>query len=167
MGRSKKDKDKKWTDEDLRIAESLYMDYVTPTAIAKETGIPRTTLVYHIQTYWKPKRLEHTTELMQTVSAARREDFSLLTGSALKIMNRALKTVTTRKTPPTLKEALDAAKVLDTIDRITRLDQAAENENSSSNDQVSSKELIKRLQTADPFFEIEEKESKDEDKSVN
>ena len=163
---TRKLKDKTWTDEDLAIAESLYMTYITPTEIAKETGIPRTTIVYHAQTYWRPKRELLKTEFMQAVYSGKVEAFTAITKGSMQIMTRALKHMTTRKQPPTLKEALDAAKLLDTIDKIGRLDEEASKEESNSRDQVNSEQLLQRLKQADPFFDMK-KESEDEDETIN
>lgn len=161
---SKRSKDTSWSDEDLAIAKSLYMDFMTTVEIAKETGIPRTTIQYHVGQYWKQERAMLSTELVREWADANRPEMSKITRTSVKIMDRALTHLSKRREPPTMKEAIDAAKVFETMDKIARLDKA-EGE-SEVVEQVNSSELIERLKSADPFFENKEGED-DDKKSIN
>jgi len=146
-------KSKQWTDKQLETAESMYMDYLPITEIAKESGVPRTTLYYYIRSSWKLRREVRSKELLSAIAVGKREAFEELTGSALKIMSRALTALVQRPQSPTMKEAIDASKVISEIDRITRLDKA---ENNEPTDELDINEVLSN----DPFLTKGKKDEK-------
>ena len=153
-------KEKKWTEAEMMAAKDLYMEFLTTTEIAAKTGIPRTTLQYHISQYWKIERAMASSEIIKEWREANKPNMSKITRNSLKIMDRALQHLSKRPEPPTMKEAIDASKVFDTMDKIARLDKAEGV--TEIKEQLNSSELIERLKSADPFFEQEGDKNEEE-----
>lgn len=160
-------KERTWTDKQLEDAKSMYMEYTPTVHIAEATKVPRTTINYYIEKSWKVERAIEASELMGAIAEGRAEAIATLSGTALKIMNRALKGVMKSKETPTLRQALDAGKVLDTIERIAGLDAQKEREEGKSNDdKLNPNQLVKEMQK-DPFFKPAKEENDEDSTKLN
>lgn len=155
---SLKKRKRKYSDEELEICRQMYMEFTPLSHIAKEMGIPRATLQNYERTLWKPERDSFSREMLSNMSAARRGSISGISNAAMKVMERALEGLAKSKKPPTVREALDAAKVVAELDKLAKLD----------NEVIEDDDVIE-IDVTDPFainaVEAEVKEEKTKKKT--
>lgn len=108
------------TDDQLDIARSMYMEFTPLTHIAKEMGVPRTTLSYYVQSEWKETRNARGKELLKNMSDSRYSDLAEVYTYSVKALKRCIRDVATRKEMITTKEANDIVKILDVLERLTK-----------------------------------------------
>jgi hypothetical protein len=150
----------------LDKAKALYLEYSTQTDITKQTGIPRSTLVYHIRkdNGWEYERNLARAELLSHVASAKKADFAKMTGSTITVLKRALSSLAIREEAPTVQEAKGAASILEVLDKITRLDDDKPTDIIQSDKPVTVVELKSKLKL-DPFAgNVEEIEYEETDK---
>lgn len=109
-------------EKELARAKTLYMEYASPKEISDITGIARTTLSYHANTYWKQERDMMKADLFAKFSETKRANFVKMSQSSIEIIQRALADLARRENPPTVAEAKRATEILESLDKITRLD---------------------------------------------
>lgn len=129
------------------------------TSLAKEYGIARTSLSYHANKNWKVELELQRAELFSHFSKAKKANFIKMSESAIKVMTRALEDMADRDIPPSIREAKDAAVILESLDKITRLDDGSPTEIVAEKP-ISITELKAKL-LLDPFSEGEEIEEID------
>lgn len=129
------------------------------TSLAKEYGIARTSLSYHANKNWKVELELQRAELFSHFSKAKKANFIKMSESAIKVMTRALEDIADRDIPPSIREAKDAAVILESLDKITRLDDGSPTEIVAEKP-ISITELKAKL-LLDPFSEGEEIEEID------
>ena len=127
-----------------------YMDYVPATVIAEQFNVARTTVMHHIHKKWEQERGLLRAELYANLTQAKQADFNDITTNTIKILKRSLAHLADRADSPTLKEAVDSAKILDVLDKITRLDEGTPTDIISGEKPIEIVALRKRL-AADPF----------------
>ena len=109
---------RKFSDEELEIARQMYMNFDSVTLIARECGMSRGAVQHYERTYWKAEREEMSSDLMNAIGAEKRQELGKITKETLKVLGRALEYLGKRKEPPSTKEALDAAKILQVMDKL-------------------------------------------------
>jgi len=141
----------------LATIKQLYMEYKSISSIAREFGVQRSTINWHINSNgWKAERKLNESEIFAAFDDGKKVDFVKMTQSATMIMARSLEELATRHEPPTINEATRAADILKTLDNILRLDEGKPTDIVENSDKpMDNKELKKKLK-ADPFSNIEE-----------
>jgi len=109
---------RKYSDEELEIARQMYMNFDSVSMIARECGMSRGAVQHYERTYWKAEREELSSDLMNAIGAEKRQELGKITKETLKVLGRALEYLGKRKEPPSTKEALDAAKILQVMDKL-------------------------------------------------
>lgn len=137
----------------LDEAKKLYMEYMPVKTISVQLGVPRTTLNYHANKYWDFERNLSRAEMFKNFSDQKKVVMTNMSESALKIMTRAMEATADSDTPPTLHMASQCATILESIDKILRLDDNKPTDITESRP-VTLKDLKKRL-SVDPFSEVE------------
>jgi len=147
-------KDKTFSDLSEPNKEALkqaYMEGVTITELADKYGLKRTSLSYHANKYWKQELELRRSELFESFSSSKRANFIKMSESAIKVMSKALQELAQREFPPTIREAKDATVILESLDKITRLDDGNPTDIIAEKP-VSIIELRDKLKI-DPFYE--------------
>lgn len=127
-----------------------YLEYLPVAQIAEQYDLPRSSLDYHAKTHWSEERQLLKNELYATFSSNKRVKFIELSTSALQVITRSLDYLAKREVPPTVREAVDAMKILDNLDKIQRLDDG-DPTTISAEKPLSIKEIKAQLKSADPF----------------
>ena len=122
--------------------------------LSREYGVKRSSAQYYADKYWKDELALARAELFQQFSKNKKEDFIKMSQSAMKIMRKALEELAKRDQPPSMMEAKRATEILESLDKITRLDDGKPTEISEERP-ITTIELQKKL-SFDPFFQKEE-----------
>lgn len=131
-------------------AKRLYVEESQSLAsIADTFNLPRTTLSYHAQKYWTVEQKMNQAKLFAEFSATKKAHFVNMSDKAMTVIGRALENLATRETPPTPREAKDATQILESLDKITRLDEGKPTE--ISEEKVMSIEDIRKITDIIPF----------------
>ena len=153
------------TEQEKEHAKKLYMDYVDVSKIADKLGVARTSLSYHVNKKWKAEREVFKAELMHQFASNKKAHFINISESAIKVLNKALQDLANREIPPSMREAKDAAAVIESLDKILRLDENKPTDIIGVDDKPISVIDLKKKISLDPFAQIEEGEYKEvEDK---
>lgn len=139
----------------LEQAKERYFNNEPVNKIAKSLGINRNTLQNYVNQTWKSERRLQAAELFQELASVKKSQFLKMTQSAIVVLTRALEDISNRDTPPTMKEAKDVSAILDSLDKITRLDENKPTEITASEKPITVIELKEKLKV-DPFLEIED-----------
>lgn len=144
----------------LESAKALYLAYEPLSEIARKLNVSKTSLHYHAQRYWNQEREMLKAELFQTMTEAKKTQFTSMTASTIKIMERALHELSRREKPPTILEAAKASEIMATLDKITRLDEDQPTDIISSREKPITVEALRKKLALDPFAEVEDVEFK-------
>ena len=158
---SKKKKVTDLTEQELAHAKQQYMEYKNISDIADQLGVARTSLSYHVNKKWKAEREVFKAELMHNFAANKRANFINISDSSIKVLQRALTDLANREIPPTMKEAKDAAAVIEALDKILRLDDNKPTDIISNQDKPIAQIDLRKKLSLDPFAELEEGEYKE------
>lgn len=179
---SAEDKDKRCKDLDLptyqtkgnariitpavkQYAKELYMNFYGPTEISKRTGIPLNTIAQYAghkgDKSWKFEREIFANQVLQEFADHKKPGITKILNYSIQALTRSLESIATRKTPPTVDEALKISKIYDNLDKIVRLD----NESPTSIVQkikpasvVEIKKKIREKMKKDPWYAIDNAE---------
>jgi hypothetical protein len=152
---------RKWNElskEEQETAKALYMEYQSVVSIAKELNVSRTTLQYHAKTYWEAEREMNRAELFSQFTASKKSKFIEMSEASIKIITKALTTLASRDVPPTAREAKDAVAILESLDKITRLDDGKPTD--ITEEKIVEVSEIKKITSLVPF-NLEEEEDED------
>ena len=127
--------------------------------LAREYNVKRSSAQYYADKYWKEELALARAELFQQFSKNKKEDFIRMSKSAMTIMRKALEELAKRDQPPSMMEAKRATEILESLDKITRLDDGKPTEISEERP-ITTIELQKKL-SVDPFFQAEVVEVKE------
>lgn len=103
----------------LNKAKALYLAGESVSGISKDLEIPRSTLNYHIKQSWLEEKTYRATQMLETVSNLHLTTIQTMTKNALIAAARAAEHLATRAEPPTSKEMMDCASVIDKISIIS------------------------------------------------
>ena len=136
----------------LNKAKKLYLEYSSVSEIARETGVVRTALQYHVNKEggWKYERDINRADLLSKVASARASEFADMTNYTIISLKRAVKSLAERTDPPTVQEAKGVAAILESLDKMTRLDEGKPTDIITEEKVVTVKELQKKI-SVDPF----------------
>lgn len=164
---------KKFSDLSPEIQDRIkqkYLEGESLSALARNFDIARTSLSYHANKNWKHELELQRAELFSHFSKSKKSNFIKMSESAIKVMTRALEDMAERDIPPTIREAKDAAVILESLDKITRLDDGNPTEIVAEKP-ISITEIKAKLKL-DPFYseeddieEVEFKEIEEESES--
>ncbi len=150
--------DQKDIDRDkLAIAKDRYMKYESVSAIAKDLGIVRTSLQNWVNKEWKAERELARSEMFEDIAKFKKVQFVKLTESAITVLSRALENVVKNKEDITMREARDVAAIMESLDKITRLDDNKPTEIYSQEKVVTVMDLREKLKV-DPFITLDKGE---------
>ena len=139
----------------LAQAKERYMNYESGASIANDLGINRLTLQNYITKDWKVEREVTKSEMFADLAKSKRSAFAKITESALTILAKSLEHMAKSSEAPTTKEARDVAAIMESLDKITRLDENRPTEIISNDSTITVVELKEKLRS-DPFLEMDE-----------
>jgi hypothetical protein len=146
---------KEFIDKDkLAAAKERYLKYEPVAVIAKDMGIARTSLQNWVNREWKAERELARAELFEDVAKVKKVQFVKLTENAITVLSRALETLAKSQDNITMKEARDVAAIMESLDKITRLDENKPTEIHSQEKVVTVVELREKLRV-DPFLVLD------------
>lgn len=136
----------------LSKAKKLYLEYASVSEVSRSSGIARTALQYHVNKDggWKYERDIARADLLSKVSSARASEFADMTNYTIISLKRAVKSLAERTDPPTVQEAKGVAAILESLDKMTRLDEGRPTDIITEEKVVTVKELQKKI-SVDPF----------------
>lgn len=142
---------RKWSDAQLAKCKEMYLDYKSLSEIEKRTGVPKSSLHHHIKKYWEQERNLRKAELFEAMIEGKKPQFASMTQATIAIMEKALTSLANRDAPPTMQEAAKAAEIMNTLDKITRLDDGQATDIISTNEAPLTVEVIEEKLSYDPF----------------
>jgi predicted DNA-binding protein YlxM (UPF0122 family) len=111
------------TDEQREWAKNQYLvEHMSITDIAKKLDVGRTSVSYYANKYWKKELDMMKAELFARFTSTKRMHFTKMSESSIKIIARSLEALANRDNPPSVMEAAKATQILESLDKITRLD---------------------------------------------
>lgn len=140
----------------LQRAKELYFQYTPVTQIAKETGIKRSSVQYHVMKRWKQERLFAKQDLMSALIEGKEEQLSKITDYSVRALEKALRAIAVRQEPPSVTEARNIVTILEKVDQIVTKDREndkKEKEGSEEEKPTSIEEIRKSL-ASDPFSSV-------------
>jgi len=132
-----------WSEEQLEQAKGLYMSSVPLSEIAREMGIPRSSLQHYEKTYWKAEKDAWQKEILQAAGSLTKEAIFRASKAGTTVMVRALEHMAKRAEPPTVKEAEIASKIMQNLDAIAAV-------TADDKEQEEEVEMIE-VEALDPF----------------
>lgn len=138
----------------LKKAKELYFQYFPVVDIAKQTGIKRSTVQYHVMTKWKAERSMAKQDLMSALIEGKEESLAKITDFSIRALEKALRDIATRSQAPSITEARNIVTILEKIDQIVTKDRK---ENEEKDDKENSEaaptsiEELKEKLKSDPF----------------
>jgi len=137
----------KHSQESLDTAKSMYMDNIPIVEISKEMNIPRPTIQYYVKKSWQRERDLFNSRLIKATHNGTLDDLIDIATNSRKVIRRALATLATRKTPPTVQEAVQVSKIHKDLHEIaTKLQ-----EKSDEPIDLNPEEALQEIQN-DPFL---------------
>lgn len=149
----------------LDQAKERYFNNESVSSIAKSLGINRNTLQNYVNQTWREERRLQAAELFQELASVKKSQFLKMTQSAITVLTRALNDIALRDEPPSMKEAKDVSAIMESLDKITRLDELKPTEIIANEKPITVIELREKLKV-DPFLELEEAEFEEVDEEV-
>jgi hypothetical protein len=138
-----------------------YIQGETIMGLADEYGLTRTSIQYHANKHWDTEKELLKAELFQKFSSNKKENFLKMSQHSITIITRALQAMANNPNPPTVMEAKRATEILESLDKITRLDEGKPTDITEEK-VATAKELREKL-SIDPFADVEEVEYVEKD----
>ena len=147
----------------LKKAKEMFMNFEQVSKIARELKISRSSLDHHVKKPdgWELERNLRSAELFEQLNSSKKQDFTRMTQATIDILSKSLVNLSKRDRPPTMQEATAAAKILETLDRITRLDDGNPTDIIANEKPATVIEIQKKLKV-DPFHKPKEIEHVEE-----
>lgn len=152
-----------YSDELIEKAKKMYMEYQPMTEIAKATGINYKTVQYHATKKnhcWRVERELSKADLLSQVSESKRGAFASMTLDSITVVQKCLATLA-KSDSITTTDAKKAMEILESLDRITRLDDGSPTEIVA--EKPVALETIHTIVASDPFELPAPEATKDED----
>ena len=140
----------------LSAAKTLYLKYTPINAIVDSCKIARGTLMYHIPK-WREERELLKSEIMDALSDSKRELMSSIAKNGLEVLAKSMQSLAETGRSLTPKEMMGIANIVDSLDKITKLDDGNPTDIIAEIKPASAIE-IRKLLSRDPFLEIEDVE---------
>ena len=138
------------SEEDQLKAKEMYLEYGSVTDIAKRYNVLRTSISYYANKKWKADRDLLRADLFASFNELKRATFTKMSESAIKVMTKALQHIAEREEAPTMREAKDVSAILESLDKITRLDEGKPTD--IIQEKSDSIVEIQRKLNLDPFY---------------
>jgi len=134
----------------LESAKERYMNYENTAGIARSLGVAKSTLQGYVNKEWRAERELTKSEMFEDVAKFKKVQFVKLTENTIIILSRALENLVQNKQNITMREARDVASIMESLDKITRLDDNKPTDIIREEKVTTSISLQERLK-ADPF----------------
>jgi IS30 family transposase len=155
----------KLTQKQLATIKRMFMEYKDISKIAREFGVARSTISYHInQNGWSAERKLQESDVFQAFSDSKKVDFIKMTEHSVVILSKALQHLASRAEPPSISEATKSADILKTLDNILRLDEGKPTDITAEVDKPMNEKEIRDKLKKDPFSNFEEEEDEESNK---
>lgn len=144
-----------YSEEQLERAKQMYMEYKPMTTISEETGINYKTVQYHAtkkDKCWRVERELSKADLLSRVSESKRGAFASMTLDSITVVQKCLAQLA-RAESITTTDAKKAMEILESLDRITRLDDGSPTEIVA--EKPVALETIHTIVASDPFELVE------------
>lgn len=141
----------KYSDEAMELARSMYLKYNPLEDIIKASGIPRASILYYIPK-WKKDRELQKIEIIEALTDSKRGLMSTIAKHGLEILARSIQGLNDSKQILEPKEMSKIADIIDSLDKITKLDSGAPTEILAEIKPATIIE-IQQLMNKDPFAE--------------
>lgn len=139
------------TEEVLEYAKKEYMNYRSISDIAREIDVPRLTLQNYVNNLWRSERTlrrnELASEFLESKAATVNQTFS----SSFRGIKNWVDKVTDPSYDLKPHEARTLMSIVESMDKITRLDQGSPTDIISETKPISVIEIRKKILKADPF----------------
>ena len=142
---------KQLTDQQLEWAKAEYMNYRSISDIARALSVPRTTIQYHVNEKWKTERTLRRNELAAELSESKVALISSTFSASYKGVHNWVKTVTDPSYTLKPHEVKTLMAIIESMDKITRLDAGSPTDIVSEITPVSVLEIRKKIMENDPF----------------
>jgi len=155
------------TPKQLEGAKEMYLSYHSVTEIASKYSLARTSVSYHANKYWKVDRELAKAELFQHFTSTKKAHFTRMSENAMKIIDKSLANMASKAEGATPAELGKIAQVLESLDKITRLDDGRPTE--ITEEKPFAIDVLHEKIRLDPFAdvpEIEFKEVKEDEKDI-
>ena len=150
---------------DKKEFKRRYLEGESINSLSEEFRVKRTSAQYYATKEWQQEKALMRAELFQQFSEDKKENFIKMSNASIIIMTRALQELAKRDNPPTIAEAKRATEILESLDKISRLDENKPTEITEERP-ITTLELKDKL-SLDPFSgvvkEVEFKEINDEE----
>ena len=141
-------------DKDKEAIKDRYLGGESIIALSEEYDIKRTSLQYYVNKNWKEEKALMEAELFQKFTTTKREAFLKMSDSSIKIIMKALEGISNREEPPTIAEAKKATEILESLDKITRLDEGKPTD--IAEERVMTAIEVRQKLGLDPFYKPNE-----------
>lgn len=152
--------------DQLSRARALYFDDNSITGIAKTLQVPRTSIQYYVNKEWKAERRAAASELMRNLADAKKKDIAAIYKNSLTALSKSIEFMA-KQPHISIQEAKGITSVLDTIDKITRLDDGSATDITETVQPKTLEELRDELKAIDPFDAISSGEQNEENVKSN
>lgn len=142
---------RKLSEEEIEKARSLYLAHKGAKEVAEIIGVPRETIQYYVNKYWKKERQLESQNILCDISTTKRDQLLEISGMSLSIIKNSLTDLAKRDRPLTAFEARTVAALFGELDKILKLDQGSPTDIIASTKPATIIELKERL-GLDPFF---------------
>jgi hypothetical protein len=141
----------KMTEEELTRAKKDYMNYVPVAEIARKLNHKRETVQYHVNEKWRSERTLRKNTLSAEFADAKGALMNHTFSSSFKGIKAWVDTVTQPGYPMKPHEAKTLMSIIESMDKIMRLDQGSPTDIISETRPVSVVEIRKQILASDPF----------------
>lgn len=152
---------KKLSTDQIEWARRQYLNYASISEIARTLGVHRNTIGNYVHGLkgWKKERDFAKNELLTELAENKAAHISRIYGTSLDVLTRFVDDLKNRDKALTLVEARNLASILDSIDKIARLDQGSPTDIIADTKPASVIE-VREILKQDPFIDYEEIDAK-------
>ena len=142
---------KKLTNDQLEYAKGKYMKYTPVAEIARELNVSRLTLQNYVNNSWKSERVLLSNQLSAELADSKAASITKIFSSSYKGLESWVKKVTAPSYEMKPHEAKTLMSIIESMDKITRLDQGSPTDIISDTKPISVVEIREKILNADPF----------------
>lgn len=143
-----------YTDEQLEAAKTLYLGYNTLSSISADTKISRASLLYYIPK-WREERESLKSEIIDALSDSKKNLMYSIAKNGLEILGKSMEALSKSNRVLTAKEMIGITNIIESLDKITKLDEGNPTEILAEIRPATIVE-VRKLLTNDPFLEVED-----------
>ncbi len=113
---------RKYTEDQIELARTLYLEYKSPTSISQLTGVDRSTIYYYINRSWEAERSELALESLKNIRDGKDSKMVDIIDSGLDIIRRNLKQLELSKRALNVSELKTITSIMTDVDKVRKLD---------------------------------------------